>query len=350
MSNNKLCAVLAAFMMVAVAGVVVVQFTDDSDAALGTYDQKINVYYWDGSQWQASTQGSYNLYQAINAAAGDSGLTPVTATGNSSWVSGYDPNRSYGEITSFVKIENDEPVVITDYAIKVWSGSAWVDYTDVPLGWIRPHADYGATVTVPGAAFSASANVAIVLNGQDATTLPTTGLQPLQTVAGNNNTLYTFTIHDDANELTFTDYKTVQVFDPVSATMSTTSFTATGIQGNNSVVAAGYGTDVYLALIDALGTNLVSDNIDASTGKILAWVEHQVFNEQNVYQYSYYTYYSWMVSAFGAGTDYDEDTGEYIYWGSYSGTYLQFSFGYYSQLSGAYNNQGSVFQFKYVRT
>lgn len=342
MSNNKLFAVLAAFMMVAVAGVVVVQFTDDSDAALGTYDQKINVYYYDDNDgWKYSIQSSYNLYQAIAGASTVTGLTPATASGDDSWVSGYDPNRSYGLITSINNSSN--------FSIWAWSGSAWVDYTDVPLGWIRPHEDYGAKVAVPGADFSASANVAIVVGTQDATTLPTTGLQALQTVAGNNNTLYFFTIHDDTGDLEFTGNKTVQVFDQVSATMSTTSFAVTGIQGNNSVVAAGYGTDVYLALIDALGTNLVSDNVDGSTGKILAWVEHQVFNG-GVYQYSYYTYYSWMVSAFGVGTDYDPGTQTYTYWGSYSGTYLQYSFGYYSQLSGAYNDQGNVFQFKYVRT
>lgn len=343
MNSTKFISVFAVIMMVATAGIVIIQFTDDSDAALGTYDQKINVYYYDDNDgWKYSIQSSYNLYQAIDGASSVTGLIPATASGNDSWVSGYDPNKSYGLITS---INNS-----SDFSIWAWSGSAWVDYTNVPLGWIRPHEDYGAKVAVPGAAFSASANVAIVVGTQDATTLPTTGLQALQTVAGNNNTLYFFTIHDDANELTFTDYKTVQVFDQISGTMGTTSFNAAGIQGNNSVTAAGYGTDVYLALIDALGSNLVSDNIDASTGKILAWVEHPVYNSQNVYQYSYYTYYSWMVSAFGVGTDYDEITGEYIYWGSYSGTYLQYSFGYYSQLYGAYNDQGNTFQFKYVRT
>ena len=341
MSNSKTFVAMAAFIMLSVSFFVVAEVSDESDAAtLGTYDQKINVYYYNGS-WQASVQSSYNLYEAIAAAATTTNRAPTVATGDDNWVSGYNPNQTYGLIT---KINNS-----TDFSIMVWSGSAWVDYTDVPLGWIRPHADYGDTVIVPGAPFSASANVAIVYGNEDASTLPTTGLQTLQTVAGNNNTLYFFTLHDNTNSLTFTN-KTVQVFDVATATMSTVSIDASDIQGVTSVVVAGYGTDAYLALIDALGTNLVSDNIDASTGKILAWVGHRVYDEYDEYQYSYYTYYSWMVTVFGIGTSYDSATQTYSYWGSYSGTYLQYSFGYYSQLSGAYNNQGSAFQLTYVRT
>ena len=45
MANHKLFALLAAFMMVAVAGVVVVQSSDDSDAGpAGTYAQNVNEF------------------------------------------------------------------------------------------------------------------------------------------------------------------------------------------------------------------------------------------------------------------------------------------------------------------
>lgn len=339
MNSTKFISVFAVIMMVATAGIVVIQFTDGSDAdTLGTYDQKINVYYWDGTQWDASVQSSYNLYEAICDAVGDTELVPYTATGNNSWVSGDSPNRTYGVITGI----NSGAY----FQIYAYDGSAWQNVTGAPLGWIRPHADYGAIVAVPGVSFSASANVAIVLSGQDASTLPTSGLQTLQTVAGNNNTLYTFTLHDDTGDLDFVGYKTVKAFDPATATMGTTTFNVAGLQGTNFVVAAGYGTDAYLALIDALGTNLVSDNYNTTTGKIDAWVEHQGTGQDG--PYTYYTYYSWMVSVFGVGTEYH--SGTYTYWGSYSGTYLQYSFGYYSQLSGAYNDQGSAFQLKYVRT
>ena len=69
MANNKLFALLAAFMMVAVAGVVVVQSSDDSDAdPAGTYAQNVNVFYYQNNAWQHSTQGAYNLYEALEGA------------------------------------------------------------------------------------------------------------------------------------------------------------------------------------------------------------------------------------------------------------------------------------------
>lgn len=343
MNSTKFISVFAVIMMVATAGIVVIQFTDGSDAdTLGTYDQKINVYYYDTNYeaWRWSASSAYNLYEAIADVTMGFG-TPLVATGNDSWVTSGNPNREYGKIIGFTGISGN-------YSIMAFDGSSWQDVTNAPLGWIRPHEDYGQKVSIPGLSFSASANVAIVLPDQDPDDI--TLLRAMETVAGNNNTLYYFTLHDDTGELNFSGYKTVQVFNPATATMGTSTFSVSGIQGNNIVVAAGYGSDAYLALIDALGTNLVSDNYNSTTGKIEAWVEHPVFNEQNVYQYSYYTYYSWMVSVFGVGTDYDEDLHQYLYWGSYSGTYLQYSFGYYSQLSGAYNDQGSAFQLKYVRT
>jgi hypothetical protein len=342
-------------MMVAMAGIVVVQYTDDSAAdSLGTYDQKINVYYFDGV-WKISQQSSYNLYQAIDAAATATGLTPVTASGNDSWVSGYDPNKTYGEITKFTKVEGEgddmEIIDVTDYTIMAWDGSAWQNVTSAPLGWIRPHADYGERVVIPGLGFSASANVAIVLTGQNVNTISANTLQAFQTVEGNNNTLYRFTLHDAVGTLDFEDVE-VQVIDN-SGNVSTITIDASDIQGSTGfVTVAGFGTDAYLALIDALGDNLISDNIVSTTDdRIYAWVGHNVYDpDTGAYLYSYDTYYSWMGSVFGVGTHSvpNGDGVTYYYWASLSGSYLNYSFGYYSLLPGAYNNVGSVFQLTYM--
>ena len=354
--STKLTAAFVAVMMVAMIGIAAVQFTDDSDAALGTYDQRINVYYYDGG-WQPSTQNSYNLYQAIVAAVSDTYYEPVVSTGNDSWISGYDPNKEYGVITGLKDLTTTPATDITDYVIMAWDGTTWQDVTDAPLGWIRPHADYGERVVIPGLGFSASANVAIVLSGQNVNTIPVSGLQALQTVDGNNNTLYRFTLHDDVGTLTFTN-KTVQVIDN-QGVVSTTTISASDIQGNNYVEVAGFGTDAYLALIDALGDNLISDNLVSTTDdRILTWVNHNVLDpDTGAYLYSYDTYYSWMTSVFGVGT-HSVPNGNgltYYYWTSSYGpnvitTYLDYSFGYYSTLTGAYNNLGNEYYLTYTHT
>ena len=365
MDMKKTTAVFAAFMMVAMAGIVVVQYADDSAAdSLGTYDQKINVYYYDGG-WQYSTQSSYNLYQALEDAADDTYCDPVVATGNDSWEANYNPNTDYGIVESFLDTTTSPANAITSFAIMAWDGSQWQDVTNAPLGWIRPHADYGERVVIPGLGFSASANVAIVLPGQNVNTISTSTLQSLQTVEGNNNTLYRFTLHDDLGTLTFTN-KTVQVMDG-QGNITTRTISNADIQDTSgvthSVEVVGFGTDAYLALIDALGENLISDNLVSTTDdRILAWVGHNVLNPTTgEYLYSYNTYYSWMTSVFGFGTHSIQNLDEsytYYYWtSSYLPVespddpgYLDYSFGYYSVLSGAYNNIGNEFLLTYMST
>ena len=163
MANNKLFALLAAFMMVAVAGVVVVQSSDDTDAdPAGYYAQNVNVFYYNSStsMWDHSTQGAYNLYEALVGAEANTHLEPVVATGNDSWVSGYTPNEFYGVLTGLNYVSGQTPTAVTGYSILAWDGSTWQDVTNAPLGWIRPFADYGSTVVIPGLSFSASPSTA----------------------------------------------------------------------------------------------------------------------------------------------------------------------------------------------
>ena len=99
-----------------------------------------------------------------------------------------------------------------------------------------------------------------------------------------------------------------------------------------------------MALKDAVGSALA--------GQLLGWQTNINPNTGA----TYYTYYSWMSTLFGAGTvsefGYDEDLeqnySKYTYWASYTGTggYLLYNFGWYSQLPGAYNG-GSEFKLTY---
>ncbi|AMH95250.1 hypothetical protein AR505_1535 [methanogenic archaeon ISO4-H5] len=235
----------------------------------------------------------------------------------------------------------------SSFTIYAYDGvSQWVDVTTSSLGWIRPFADYGAIVNVPNADISASANVAIVTGDEDVDDI--TGMIALGDVHGHSNTLYKFTLHDSVGGDRGVSFTNVPVKTMVNGVWTTVFISASDIQGNNSFDVYGYGSDAYLALIDAVGASLVSDNMN--NNKIDAWVEHQVFNENQVYQYSYYTYYSWVVSLFGIGTDSNFDNGStYWYWMSSApnNPYLSFNFGYYSQLTGAYNNVGGMFNYTY---
>ena len=359
MANNKLFALLAAFMMVAVAGVVVVQSSDDSDAdPAGTYAQNVNVFYYQNNAWQHSTQGAYNLYEALEGAVTNTKLDPVVATGNDSWVSGYNPNEFYGVLTGLNDTSGETPTAVTGYSILAWDGSTWQDVTNAPLGWIRPFADYGSTVVIPGLSFSASANVAIVLSGQtlsvdagDLLTMPTD-------LTIYSNTLYKFTIHDEADLVSFTN-KSVKLYN--NGTPTVTTINSSAIQDNNQLVICGYGSDAYLALIDALCGNLISDNlVSMNSNQIYAWVGHTAYDSNGQVTGQYNTYYSWMSSAFGYGTvnvPRQDGHTEYRYWASYVGDdyfnvdpyddYLQYNFGSYSQLYGCYNNSGNEFVFAY---
>ena len=62
--NTKFMAVLAAFMMVAVAGIVVVQSSDESDAAAGEAGY-MNVYINSGNGWSVETVLAANGCEAV---------------------------------------------------------------------------------------------------------------------------------------------------------------------------------------------------------------------------------------------------------------------------------------------
>ena len=324
---------IAIAAMVMVAGVFVITNSDDSEAT--TLTPTVNVYYYSNNQWNVSNETAYDLYQALENAQYTLGYS--IDSNYSSWVSGYNPDMNYGKIATV----NDS----TSFTIYAYDGvSQWIDITSSSTGWIRPFADYGAIVNVPNSNISASANVAIVTGNESVSAI--TGMIALGDVHGHTNTLYKFTLHDNVGTLTFSN---VPVKTMVNGIWTTVFISASDIQGTNYFDVYGYGSDAYLALIDAVGASLVSDNMN--NNKIDAWVEHQVFDENQVYQYSYYTYYSWVVSLFGVGTtsNFTPTSSTYWYWMSSApnNSYLSYNFGYYSQLTGAYNNAGYAFNYTY---
>ena len=363
-TKTKALALLASAMML-VTGLIIVSTSEESDAdPAGYYAQNVNVFYYNSSTstWDHSTQGAYNLYEALVGAEANTHLEPVVATGNDSWKIGpqYNetPNEFYGVLTGLNDISGEAPTAVTGYSILAWDGSTWRNVTSAPLGWIRPFADYGSTVLIPGLTFSASANVAIVLSGQtlsvdagDLLTMPTD-------LTIYSNTMYKFTLYDASGTLSFSN-KSVKLYNNGTPTVSTID--SSDIQGNNQVVICGFGSDAYLALIDALCGNLISDNlVSMNSNQIYAWVGHSAYNPDGTFKGYYNTYYSWMGSVFGYGTvtiPLGNDQYEYHYWASYVGNdystvdpyddYLPYNFGYYSQLYGCYNNLGNEFVLAY---
>ena len=323
-------AIAVAAIMLA-AGFFVIANTDDSEAT--NMSPTVNVYYYingDNPGWGCVSKTAYNLYEAVYDANVNYQYGTVTAA-SSSWTDGTNPNRDYGLITGIGSLQN--------FTIMAYDGSNWVDVTNCPLGWIRPFVDYGAIVSVPNCPLSASANVAIVVGNEDVDEIDSQ--IGLSTVYGYSNTLYKFTIKDSTGDLTFTNLP-VRTF--VGGVLTTVYISASDIQTTNGFDVYGYGSDAYLALIDAVGANLVSENM--SNNKILAWQSH--VNANNV---TYYTYYSWMGTLFGAGTESDitEDDSTYWYWmlSAPNNPYLSYNFGYYSQLSGCYMNVGDTFYLTY---
>lgn len=309
--KTKAFAIMAAFMMLAVAGIAVVGVSDDSDA---TTTGSVKVYYYDenGSQWDSATTIAYNLYIAVDNV--DSTLGYTITTDNSSWKSGYNPDKDYGLITA---VNNSANFKIYGYNN---ADEAWNEITNYPLGWFRPYADYTA-VNVDGH-YAAYANVAIVTqDGQgayhDYTTI--TGMIGLTEVQGDSDFLCSFFLADETNRVNIPAGTQVKVFN--GTTYEYQTITTQDIR--NGITVYGYGSDAYLALLDAVGASL--------SGQMTAYIAHT----------GYYTYYSWMNSLFGIGTTSTTESGitTYYYWESLDPNavlpgdeYLQWTLGYYSPM------------------
>jgi len=308
--KTKAFAIMAAVMMLAVAGIAVVEVSDKSDAT--TIAGTVKVYYYDeaNTQWGSKTETAYNLYIAADNAASTLGYT--ISTNNSVWKSGYNPDKDYGLITA---INSSSNFKIYGYNN---ADSAWNDITNYPLGWFRPYEDYTA-VNVDGH-YAAYANVAIVTqNGQgtyyDYTTI--TGMIDLTEVQDDSDFLCSFYLADATGRVSIPAGTQVKVFN--GTTYEYQTITTQDIE--DGITVYGYGSDAYLALLDAVGASL--------SGQMTAYIAHT----------GYYTYYSWMNTLFGIGTTSTTQSGvtTYYYWEaldpnavSPGDEYLQWTLGYYS--------------------
>lgn len=107
---RKIMAVLAAFMMVAVAGIVIVQSSDESEAAAGEAGY-MNVYINSGSGWSVETVLAANGCEAVKATGAYDSHNDVI---NDSYTYEYqyggtwytNISSNYGDITKLNNIAN----------------------------------------------------------------------------------------------------------------------------------------------------------------------------------------------------------------------------------------------------
>ena len=311
--NTKFMAVLAAFMMVAVAGIVVVQSSDESDAAAGDAGY-MNVYINTGNGWSVETVLAANGCEAVKATSVydvhdgdviDDAYTYEYQYGGN-WYT--DINSNYGEITQL----NGTPASGTS----TWNVLVYIPVLDpityiyvnqwvVPtaeLGYYKPFADYASLMVDYGTAnfavwYGDSSNVSSMITSLTSYATAPRALTQISYVQGSvfehifylkNKTNYTMAINGTNN---------VTTYDP-STGVYTSGVTLTNAMITAGVYVVGYGSDAELALMNVPGQT-TDVTFGATTNPVPG-----------------YQTYGWLDTIFGHGTA--SQSGHYYYWSTYT--------------------------------
>ncbi len=329
MKNMKIIS-FAVVAMMACAIVPIASMDGGDSEADATVSYGFNLWINYGSGWSASTSvDGYDACIAVQnyATSNNIALTIDSATYTTQYGYKY-INTSYGDVTTLgEKTEVGSNVWTTIFYSE--SDSAWTIGDDA-LGYYKPFADYNSSYqTANIALYYGTASAAETAASQ----LPTSGLRSVVSttnIVGNANFAVSFYIKVDSTALTHATAK--------GETLTITSLpsvTQESLLAGQTIV--GYGSDLYLAFKNAVGSNISA--IETVPGD----------------DYGTYTmYYSWMNSLFGLGTvlvdEGDEDDWSddiYAWWTQYtsysdtSAVKSDFVLGYYSPLSGAPNTQTS---------
>ena len=290
----KVFAIAAALMMMAVVGVAIVDHSDDSDAtAVGSFTVYLSTD--GGSTWSPSVVNANDGAQALKASSwwssGDS-IQDLDTTPQSSYAT---MNDNYGAITKFYgqtnHINNDV------WNVFVYVNNTWIIANNA-LGFYKCFDDYAAAWQ--------TANIALYY-GAEAITVPSTltsnmtSMSSITSVSENDNFLNTFYIKFkytpvDSSYPVLTPTVSGEVID-INENYVDSAAISTG------VTIQGYGSDAYLALIDAVNYDEVN------------------FTGIGSVPMSGYYWYGWMTSLFGLQTtlvnpgdseSWEDD--EYAYW------------------------------------
>ena len=352
----KLMAIATALMMMAVAGFVILNQTEGSDATPQSVTSNVTFHIYDTTAvtpaWVDATASGYDAYQALAALNGVTHTVTYSSlatysTPNSSWKIGiwsdtysqmFDyPNCEYGLFASINGVPSSaDPgyewrLYIFSKASDTATQETW-GKIDSALGWVQPFEDYLA-VDESGRSL-ASANVALIYCNASTPDLVNyqlisnhvTVYTPLTAIDKTNGSAYevVFYIEDTIGNAVVNPSTGLSVkFDDYTTGTITTQDLGSGV----SIV--GYGSSAFTALYDALtNSNVGYYNV-----------------APNVADPSIdYVYYSWTSSIFEVGDDYVAPN--WVWWNLYeygsssSGADCMFSLGYYSTLVGGYNYSG----------
>ncbi len=335
MKSKFICLIVAALMIATFGAVIQNASVDSADSGENTasaYGFNFWINYGDDNGWSGAfaTEG-YNACTALQSYASSSNLTLTIDSATYTVQYGYSYiNQNYGDITTLGNMtENSTDKWNTIY----YTVSGWTLGSDA-IGYYKPFADYNADYQTANIALyygtAAEAQAAI-------SALPTTGLRsvvPITSIVGNADFAVRFYIKTDSTAVADAAAK-----GKVLSISGLPSVTATSLAAGQTIV--GYGSDLYLAL-----KNAVSSNISA------------VNDVPGVDYGTYMSYYSWMNSLFGLGTvlvddmdDEDWSNDIYAWWTQYTvysddsnasnDVKSDFVLGYYSPLSNAPNVQTS---------
>lgn len=325
---------MVAAMMIATFGAIVqnasVESADSDENTASTYGFNFWINYGDGSGWSgALAANGYNACTALQSYASSNNLALTIDSATYTVQYGYSYiNQNYGDVTALGGVtENTTDMWNTIY----YSASGWAVGSDA-IGYYKPFADYNEDYQTANIALyygtAAEAQAAI-------STLPTTGLRsvvPTTSIVGNADYAVSFYLRTNSTAVTHAAAKGV-----VLSISDLPSVTGTTLEAGQTIV--GYGSDLYLALKNAVGTNI-------SAVEDVPGVDHG----------TYMTYYSWMNSLFGLSTVLVNDGGDddwsndiYAWWTQYTAysddsnvandVKSDFVLGYYSPLSNAPNVQ-----------
>lgn len=329
--SKKVVVFAAVIAMIAAIGII--PLASDVESTTGAEGQ-FNVYVNDGDGWSnAQTVVAYDACIAVTSYASSNNLTLVIDSATYTESYGYkNINVNYGNITTLGS-KTEDSTSKWNVIYYPATGSAWTLGPNDALGLYKPFADYNATYR--------TANIALYYGteaeAQDAiASLPLTGLSSVVQLSEiQNNSAFEVSFFIKVQNDALTAVNTLGM--DVSSSLSTADRDSLLVGVN----LTGHGSDLYLALKDAVGSNVsaIEDVPGYDNG-------------------SYLTNYSWMNSLFGLSTLLIDDKGDadwsndiYAYWTQYTvfsdddsasnDVKSDFVLGYYSPLAGAPNTMES---------